>query len=373
MDQTSDDFVHALYDAVLDKEKWKVAIARLAAMADAPHAGMFDSDFAAGTIHREALFGIEEAENRRYMMEFASIDPRVPVALGNNKLAWLSDYEYFSEEFRSKDRFYREYIYAKGGGETLLATFAREGTRLGTAVLIRGASQQKIAEAVRRRLDAVTPHMDRAARLSRRFAAIASEAILGHAVLDALNEPLACVITGGRMHRANLAFECTLREGRVFSQTQDVLTLRDPVLHEQWVRAVRECCRIAEGGTSDDIDANFTIRVDQPRGPPTFLTIAPLVAVNLRSWAGRSCALVRLDEPVRNINTDQLVDALGLSAAEARLVTELCRGGTLVSAARELGISVNTAKSQMAPVFAKTGARRQSELLTLVAALPRYW
>src|SRR5258708_6056580 len=371
MDQASDDFVHALYSAVLDAGQWKLAVARMAALGDAPHAGLHDIDFAGGAVHREVLFGVEEALNRQYMREYASIDPRVPVALGSNKLAWLSDYDYFTEEFRNKDRFYREYIYANGGGETLFASFAKEGSRLATAFLVRDMPQKKIADAARQRLDAVTPHLDRALKLSRRFAAIASEAILGHTVLDAMNEPLACATTDGRLHRANLAFDEALKSGRVLSQKQGVLQLRNPALQAQFLRAVRECCRIAEGGSSGDPDAQCTIRVDQLTGLPSFITIAPLAAVNLKSWAGRPCALIRIDEPVSAPAPDQLVGALGLSAAEARLVSTLCGGGNLAAVANRIGGSLNTAKSQPASAVARTGAGGQSELLALVAALPQ--
>lgn len=371
MDQACDEFVHAIYGAVLDAGQWKVAIARMAALADAPHAGLHDADFAGGVVHREVLFGIEEALNRRYMQEFASIDPRVPVALGNNKLAWLSDYDYFTEEFRNNDRFYREYIHANGGGETLLASFAKEGSRIATAFVVRGRQQPKVAHAARLRLDAVTPHLDRALKLSRRFAAIATEAILGHTVLDALNEPLACATSDGRLHRANLAFEAALKSGDVISRKQGLLQLRNPALQAQFGRAIRECCRIAEGGSSNDPDAQFTFRVDQMNGPPAFVTIAPLAAVHLKSWAGRPCALIRIDEPVREVASDMLVEALGLSAAEARLVSTLCSGGTLASAAERIGVSPNTAKTQLASAFSKTGTSRQSELVALVSALPR--
>ena len=370
MDQAADEFVHALYGAVLEPDQWKLAASRLAALADAPHAGIFDSDFAAGVVHREVLFGIDEASNRRYMEEFASIDPRVPVALGNNKLMWLSDYDYFTEEFRNNDRFYREYIHANGAGETLLSSFAKEGTRMGTAVLIRDMPQQKVAPPVRQRLDSVMPHFDRAVKLSRRFVAIASEAVLAHTVLDALNQPLACVTTDGRLHRANLAFEKFLKSGQVLSNKKGSLQIADPALHAQFLRAVRECCRIAEGGSSGDPEAHFTISVGQVTGLPTFVTIAPLAAVHLRSWAGKPCALVRIDEPVRAVSADKLVEALSLSGAEARLVSALCEGGTLAQAAERVGVSLNTAKSQLGSAFSKTGATRQSELVALVSALP---
>ncbi|MFN0039178.1 MAG: helix-turn-helix transcriptional regulator [Burkholderiales bacterium] len=371
MDQASDDFVYTLYGAVLDADQWPVVTTKLAVLADAPHCGIFDSDFAAGVVHRQTLHGIDEALNRKYMLEYASIDPRVPVALGHNKLTWLSDHEYFEEDFRNKDRFYQEYMRPNGGGESIMSVFAKEGTRMGTAVVIRSISSEKLGAAFRHRLDAVTPHLDRAVKLSRRFAAIASEAILGHTVLDALTEPLACATSDGHLHRANLAFEDTLRSGHVLFMEKGALRIGDPALQVQFVRAIRECCRIAEGGSSGDPEAQFTIRVDQLTGLPAFVTIAPLAAAHLKSWAGRPCALIRIDEPVQKADDGKLIEALGLSVAEARLVSALLEGGTLAEAAARVNVALNTAKTQLASVFSKTGTTRQSELVALVASLPR--
>ncbi len=372
MDQAVDDFVHAVYGAVLDPELWPVALSGIATLADAPHAAMMDVDFAAGAVYRELLHGIDEEDNRIYLQEFASIDPRIPILLGNNKLAWLSDYDYFDDAFRKKDRFYREYMQPRGAGEALCLTCAREGSRLGTFTVVRDDVQGRYGAVHHQTLAFVTPHIDRAIKLSRRFTAIASEAILGHAVLDALNEPLACVLTDGRVHRANRAFDDSLRSGHVMSNKNGILQVADPAIRAQFVRAIRECCRIAEGGTGEDPNAQFTLRVDHRSGMPSFVTIAPLAAVHLKSWAGRSCALVRIDEPAREVAVEKLTEALGVSPAEARLVSELCAGGTLASVAQRIGITLNTAKTQLASVFSKTGTTRQSELLTIVAALPRH-
>ncbi|HUU70992.1 MAG TPA: LuxR C-terminal-related transcriptional regulator, partial [Burkholderiales bacterium] len=64
-----------------------------------------------------------------------------------------------------------------------------------------------------------------------------------------------------------------------------------------------------------------------------------------------------------------LQQLLGITAAEARLVSRLFEGGSLGSIAKELNISPNTAKTHLASVFFKTGAKRQRELITLVSAL----
>jgi DNA-binding CsgD family transcriptional regulator len=80
--------------------------------------------------------------------------------------------------------------------------------------------------------------------------------------------------------------------------------------------------------------------------------------------------LVRVDQQGGERAPRTLEEALDLSAAEARLVSALSGGGTLVEAAEKLGISPNTAKTQLASAFSKTGTTRQSELISLVSALP---
>jgi len=371
MDQATDDFIHTLYDAVLEAEKWPVAVEKLAGLVDASHASLMDSDFAAGVVYRLASYGMNAEDNASYAQDYAAIDPRIPIALGHNKLTWLSDYEFFDEAFRKKDQFYREFMHPRGGGESLLLTFAREGSRMGTSVIVRDLPQPKVDDAMRRSLESLTLHMDRAIKLSRRFAAITSEAILSHTVLDALSEPLACVLSDGHLHRSNHAFESILRSGKILSVKRELLQIRGVARNQQFLRSVQECCRIAEGGTGGDPDAQFTIRVDQASGHPAFLTVAPLAAVQLKSWAGRPCSLVRIDQPAHEVAEKKLVDALSLSAAEARLVSALFGGGTLTSAAERTGISLNTAKTQLASVFSKTGVTRQSELIALISALPQ--
>ena len=61
--------------------------------------------------------------------------------------------------------------------------------------------------------------------------------------------------------------------------------------------------------------------------------------------------------------------ALGLTAAERRLVGHLCRGRPLEEAAGEAEVTISTARTYLKRIFAKTGTHRQSELVALLAAL----
>jgi len=58
-----------------------------------------------------------------------------------------------------------------------------------------------------------------------------------------------------------------------------------------------------------------------------------------------------------------------LTQAEARLVGALADGASLVEAASRVEITRSTAKSHLDAIFAKTGCRRQAQLVRLVACL----
>ena len=61
--------------------------------------------------------------------------------------------------------------------------------------------------------------------------------------------------------------------------------------------------------------------------------------------------------------------AFGLSPAEARLAARLATGETLSAICDDLGIAKETGRRELKTIFAKTGARRQHELVALTASL----
>lgn len=66
-----------------------------------------------------------------------------------------------------------------------------------------------------------------------------------------------------------------------------------------------------------------------------------------------------------------LAQLYGLTPSESRLVNALFVGKPLSDAARQVGVTVNTAKSVLKKVFAKCGVASQAQLLQLLALGPR--
>jgi DNA-binding CsgD family transcriptional regulator len=73
----------------------------------------------------------------------------------------------------------------------------------------------------------------------------------------------------------------------------------------------------------------------------------------------------------REVNPDRHVESVaerfGLTTAERRLLSLLFAGVSLTSAASSLGVARTTARTHLQRIFDKTGSRRQSDLVRMVA------
>lgn len=87
---------------------------------------------------------------------------------------------------------------------------------------------------------------------------------------------------------------------------------------------------------------------------------------------GRGRVLLRFfDTDVSaTVSPEILRRTFGLTGAEARLAARLADERSLASVADELGISIETARTQLRTIFRKTDTHKQSDLISLMAALP---
>lgn len=94
--------------------------------------------------------------------------------------------------------------------------------------------------------------------------------------------------------------------------------------------------------------------------------------VNGYSMSGMGVLLVvQPMEATLALEEEVLRRSFGLTQAEARLAAVLWEATVLKEAAGRLGISLNTAKTQLAAVFAKTGTGNQTALIKRLSALVR--
>jgi len=127
--------------------------------------------------------------------------------------------------------------------------------------------------------------------------------------------------------------------------------------------------RIAACARHDQARLDRFIRIAIEAGSAS-LTLAgrPVEIVRLGIAAGQGCLLLifRQGEDEAQL-VEKAADLFGLTTAEHRVLTLLFEGMSLAGAALSLGVTRTTARTHLQRIFDKTGRRRQSDLVRLVA------
>jgi len=120
-----------------------------------------------------------------------------------------------------------------------------------------------------------------------------------------------------------------------------------------------------------DMDWNMAVR--KRGGGPDYQLI--LGSIKLREWniesrASDRVAIVYLHDPVDTTapSIEQLQDFYGMTKAQARIARTLYSGNSISETADSLNVSINTVRTHLRQIYAKTGVRTQAELLGLLTS-----
>ena len=96
--------------------------------------------------------------------------------------------------------------------------------------------------------------------------------------------------------------------------------------------------------------------------------VGPLLAASGQDTTNEACAVIFGADPEgSHVGTTTVLETLyGLTRAEAELVRLVAEGHSLDEVASERGVTMNTVRSQLKQVFAKTDTNRQGQLMRLV-------
>lgn len=118
------------------------------------------------------------------------------------------------------------------------------------------------------------------------------------------------------------------------------------------------------------------VAVPRPSGRAPYVLVIESLAAFGRGRGSKlpvrdGLAVVIINDPAMDCQvwTAELSDLFGLTQAESRLAAQIAAGLGAPEAAERLDISVNTARTHLKRVFAKTGTASQTELALLLAGV----
>lgn len=221
----------------------------------------------------------------------------------------------------------------------------------------------------RQRLGMLVPHIRRAFSTEERLQAALTQVGALAETLNHLSEPIALIDRHGRVCRANQAAFDILKHADGITLTGDQRILfSDSTASSAFSKAVAQCAcptLLLSGKSAPPVQ----VVVYRPSGQPLVVTLQPLA--NKRQEVGGDVAIMFISDPARKpVSSAQLLrTAYRLTPTESRLTQAICEGSSLKQYANAHQISYETARTYLRRVFEKTGARRQSELVSLVSTL----
>lgn len=209
-------------------------------------------------------------------------------------------------------------------------------------------------------LNKLRPHILRAGLTSARLGMERARSMV--ATLEGIGLAAAVLGPSGKVIAANPGFEALPR--LLVPTAFGGVALSDKVLDARFREA------LSRAGAGTDGPAVSLAIAGEGVEKPMLVHLLPVRGQAQDIFTGGHVLMVAVDIRRKSAPSPDLLDGLfDLTRAEARLVREMARGGTLPEIAQRLGLSRHTLRAQFRAIANKTGIRRQTELAQLLAAL----
>jgi DNA-binding CsgD family transcriptional regulator len=212
-------------------------------------------------------------------------------------------------------------------------------------------------------------HFGRAVDLQHRLCQVELRLNATHDALERLDVGVLVVNTWGRVVYASSSAEAQVQQRNGIVLQNQVLSLTDPSHDSELKRLIHGA---SLGAVGKSMSSGGLMKVPRRDATPLILLICPLSPGFLGLGATDPVAMIFIGDAQTRWRPPQVVlsKLYGFSAAEGQLACALLAGDCIQDYAQQTGVSINTVRSQLKSIFAKTGHARQSALIRDLANNP---
>lgn len=193
---------------------------------------------------------------------------------------------------------------------------------------------------------------------------------LARELLDKSPRGILVLSDDGVIRMANKRAAAILAANDGLSEKNGKLVIHCPAVAER-IRNYLTTVGTANNAGLPEMDWNMVAK-KRSGGTPYQLIVGNLQLSewHLESRHSNKVAVIHLHDPNRTIGVQpqQLSDFYGFTKAQSRLAAILFSGYTINEAAKALHISVNTARTHLRGIYARTGVHTQAELLGILSS-----
>lgn len=357
--------IQSLYDAAVDPARWTDALQKTTAFVQGTAANLFWQDAATSEATTFHSWNCSPEYEQLYFDKYASLNPYFPALAFVEIGKPVSGADLIPHEEFRQTRFYKEWVQPQGLIDVIGVNLERTAATTAFFAIRRSEEDGIIDEEARRRCALIVPHVRRAVSIGKVVQKAKSTESMLKAALERVAAAVIFVGADGRIVFANDAAEDMLKARQVLISRHGFAGAVDPnadkLLREAFALAARGDAAIgAKGidiplidGEGRDYVANvLPMDSGSRRVPDTGTAVAALFVKSITL-----ATQTPLETAARRYR---------LTPSELRVLAAVLEAGRIADIADRLGISKATVKTHLNHLMAKTGARRQTDLIRLV-------
>lgn len=367
-----DDIVGLIYDAAVEPLRLKNALARITGSVGAAGAHLVGFDKPNQQVVLSAITGFSPLGEIDYNERYAKGDPRAPVMLGAPVGQWLSCHHFLTQDFVDRSDFFQDFLIPYGS-RFMSAVKLLESERYAAVLGIhRSITQAPLSVDELEFLRRLTPHLQRALGLIYEHARLQDQWSVAKATLDMLDYGAFVCDQSAQVLVVNEAAAAIFEQHDGLSLAGERVVIKDAPVQTRW-RGMLLAPRTRDA-TSEGSSRGGALLVPRPSALQAYQLILRRIepSRSVFGFANNCLWSVMISDPAHtSVPTMRAISVLyGLTPAETRLATFLVAGAAPEEIAAQAHVKIATIRSQLASLFAKTGTRRQAELVRLFSTVP---
>ncbi len=358
-----------IYDAAIEPALWRQALASIVNYVGGHSGVLFWHDAVSESAQALHLFNDDPTYTRLYFEKYLPMNPVFPAATFMAEGAVHTTTDFISQEELEQTRFYKEWIAPQGIADSLAVNLEKGTTRSSLLNVRMDAALGFENDEARSRMAVLVPHLQRAVAIGRLFdQSKATERALT-TTLDHVESAVFLVGSDGAITFANEPAKAMLGQATLVRAAANSLHAvagdADRMLRDIFTAAANGDASVGVRGVAVPLTSSSEER--------WFAHVLPLTS-GRRQQAGEAAhavaaVFIRNSAPNTPPPLEAIAKLYRLTASEIRILDAVLRVNGVKAMADALGLSQATVKTHLQNVFRKTGTKRQSDLVKLVAGI----
>jgi DNA-binding CsgD family transcriptional regulator len=363
------DLVGSIYDVALHADGWEPLLERMTALFEGTAAVFFVRDRLAVETVIARFWGLSDALLAESVELFSSIDVGLDSLLALPPASVMTDEIPAVQPHRSnevlRDFLRRWDVERYVGGDVF-----RDARRFGVVTVLGSRNRAPFGEPEIELLRMLISHLRRAVELRSRFDEKDANRFVAQDVIEHMLTGVVLLDDRGHVLIANATARRIAHARDGLQLSGERLRAASPSDDDVLKKAIADAIAISQ---RRDSPGGAAITVRRPSGArPYAVLVSPGAAAASQPALRIASAVVLIGDPDSALAAAEelAMQLYGLTPSEARLACAVASGESLESYASARGINVSTARWTIKQALAKTGARRQADLVRILLTGP---